>query len=306
MPSPLALVQGPVAQPIPMQPPTMQVVGVGFREDEDDQDGINRDKDIVVPNADDVPNVDGVWVYEVTLALTFASSLGQQLKDADIVSFERTVSEKCVEFYASYRNGSAVEMNDAKKPGHRDRRHRHLETQQRRRNARDVLKADVVFVRQKMSFNDNDQPETVITYDQHFVFNPNANGPPEVDNIDQNDDDDDDDGDMLLYTPMELSKLPFNVTEWNMQLGNELKENIPALKDVKLPFEVPHVPDQAQFQLTDDKSKNDNGKLKELSEGGVAGIFLAVAFVFMGVGIYLLRSMEFDLAVKPKPKPKPK
>jgi len=105
-----------------------------------------------------------------------------------------------------------------------------------------------------------------------------------------------------LYTPVELSKLPYNETEWNMQLGNELKETVPALKDMKLPLDVPAIPNQAQFQMQAMNQFNGvitgshHANTVTLSEGAMAEIFLATTFVFSCVVMYCLRNMQ--LAVK--------
>jgi len=97
----------------------------------------------------------------------------------------------------------------------------------------------------------------------------------------------------VLFTPIELSKIPFNETEWNMQLGNDLKAAVPALKDVKLPSEVPDVPDQAQFELEKEGGGGSANKgHTDLSERAVAGLFVAVAMLFTGGALYALRSLD--------------
>jgi len=278
----------------PSKSPNVPIHGIGPTENPDKDN--NSDK-IIVPNLDAVPFVDETWVYEVALTLTFASRLAQPLNDVDIENLERTVSKSCLEFYASYdgTTTTATAAANDKASRQRDRHHhyhRSLESQSRRRNARDVLKADIVFVRQKMSYDDTTGlPENTITYNQHFVFNPNPN-------VSQEPGSGPEDDEAELYTPVELSKLPFNQTEWNMRLGNELKEDVPTLKDVKLPLEVPIIPNQAQFQLTNDSQHNGP---EELSEGAIASIFLAVAFIFTCVGINFLRKLQMaNQAVKQK------
>jgi len=154
------------------------------------------------------------------------------------------------------------------------------------------MKADIKFVCQELSYDDNDMPINTITYDQHFVFTPysqNSNNNTVDGTAETNDRDEEEDSD--LFTPTELAKLPFNETSWNMQLGNELQENVPALKDVKLPLEVPVVPNQAQFLI----SGNGNDKGIKFVEGAVAGIFVTIALIFTAMAAYGLRQVESDL-----------
>jgi len=166
-----------------------------------------------------------------------------------------------------------------------------------------VIKADIKFVHQELSSDDkNDMPTNVITYDQHFVFVPytqqsNSNTAADETKINVAYDGNDN-KDSNLFTPMELAKLPFNEMAWNMRLGNELQENVAALKDVKLPLEVPVVPNQAQF-LISGKNYYD-GKGHQLSEGAVAGIFIVIAAIFTVIAAYGLRQLE--IALQPKKK----
>jgi len=196
---------------------------------------------------------------------------------------------------------------------------RHLKRNQptasRRRNARDVIQADITFVRQTLSYDENDMSVNIITYDQHFVFDP-TKGPgnensDSANNNNNNNGDDDPDGlgeEKVLFTPIKLSKIPFNETEWNMRLGNDLKAAVPSLKDVKLPLEVPHVPDQAQFQLAQGGGGGGEGSNShlhvakkgqlELSESAVAGLFMAVAILFAGGAVYALWCLEQAITKK--------
>jgi len=171
----------------------------------------------------------------------------------------------------------------------RNRRHRHLQSQQqqeRRRDARDVIQNTVVFVRQDLSYDSNDMPISVIVYDQQFVFDPTSSS--------TDDKERDDNAAALILTPMEIAKLPFNESDWNMRLGTALKENVGALKNIHLPLEIPIIPDQAQFYLTRDKTQNGR---TTMSQGAIAGIFVAAATVFSGVALYALR--QLDMATKP-------
>jgi len=262
-------------------------------------------------NADDVPNdsgkkqpsfaptssipqqnnddkfIDEVWVRSVKLKLSLISRLARRFNHVDILGFERIVGTICKDCYASeecYRNdggGGGGSNTDEVKD---DRRRRHLQDQQgRRRDARDVIQTSVVFVRQDIVYDDNNMPVNIIVYDQHFVFNtkPEAGKQNDDDNSNNN-------GDVELYTPPELTKLPFNETAWNMRLGTELQAKVQALQDVKLPLDVPDVPDQAQFLL---KSGDNDGK-NGLSQGAIGGIFAAAAFAFTGIAIYGLRQLD--------------
>jgi len=242
----------------------------------------------IPPSIDD--SVDEVWVFGVTLKIIFASRLTKQLSPMDISDFESIVSQSCLEYYASRQD---KDKKDTTVGGGTLANRRHLQQKERRRDARDVAKANVRFVRQALSYDDNDMPLNVITYDQHFVFIPYIRS----DNTPKEADQDNGDGEQDLYTPMELAELPFNETAWNMRLGNELRDNVPALKDVKLPLEVPEVPDQAQFHLSNSKVDGDRGE-EQLSEGAVAGVFIAIAAVFTVIAAYVLRRIELDLQSK--------
>jgi len=298
----------PSQEPLPLSIPTPQKP-VAPKNDNNEKvwgteiEGLNK-VDMAQPPK--VPNViegsvDEVWVLQVTLQLFFVSRLVRQLNPMDIMGFEWIVSESCLEYYASCKNNNdnnntAATAVVGKKPSGR-----HLQQGQRQRDARNVIKADIKFVCQELSYDDkNNMPMNVITYDQHFIFVPytQSNINTAADETNNNvTDDGNDKQDSNLFTWMELAKLPFNEMAWNMRLGNELQENVAALKDIKLPLEVPIVPNQAQFIIS---SKNYYGKRHKLSEGAVMGIFVIIAAIFTVIAAYGLWQLE--IALQPKKK----
>ncbi len=233
-----------------------------------------------------------------------------------MLGFERIVADISKECYASedcYRHGGGSgNSNEVKEVGggnsnevKEDQGRRHLQDQQsRRRDARDIIQTNVVFVRQEIVYDNNDMPVSIIVYDQHLVFNtkPEA-GKQNDDNSNNNDNTSitNNNGSVELYTPPELAKLPFNETAWNMRLGNELQAKVQALQDVKLPLEVPDVPDQAQFLLKN--GDTDPNKKESISEAAVAGIFAVAAFGFTVITIYGLRQLALPPAAGQKKGP---
>jgi len=237
------------------------------------------DKDVITPqNSTTTPDpiIDEVWVYAVALKFSFVSHVARRLNHLDVLTFEHTVSKLCLEYYASLQDDASVERGGGEWGN--VRRHRHLQ-EQRRRDARDVIQANVLFVHQEMSYDANGMPSNVITYNQHFVFESSGE---QVDN---------DDGDSPLFTPSELVKLPFKDITWNMRLGNELKRKSQAFTDIELPLETPIVPDQNEFLL---KVDADDSR-KALSQGQIAAIFVVAAFVFTVAGSYGLRVINIPM-----------
>jgi len=214
------------------------------------------------------------------------SRLARRLNHVDILALERIVASICKECYAcggSSKDADVITNTNRVENGHH---HCHLQDQKgRRRDPRDVIDTKVVFVRQELVYDDSEMPMHIIVYDQYFLFKPQPQGESQISNENKADD-------QNLYTPPMLAPLPFNKTAWNMWLGTELKGDVQALHDVKLPLEVPHVPDQAQFLL---KSEDHDSK-KHLSQAMIAGIFAVAALTFAGVAIYALQQMDLALA----------
>jgi len=307
----------PSAEPSTISPPTVTplVPTTPWKEDHTDavvpNDSRNRPPSfapasIPLLNHDD-KFVDEVMVRSVELKLFLVSRLARCFNHVDILGFERIVADICTECYGSedcHRHGSGGgggNRNEVKEGGDgnsnevkEDQNRRQLQDQQsRRRDARDIIQTNVVFIRQQIVYDDNDMPVSIIEYDQHFLFNtkPEA-GKQNDDNSNNNDNTSttNNNGSVELYTPPELAKLPFNETAWNMRLGNELRSKVQALQDVKLPLEVPDVPDQAQFLLK--SGDNDPKKKESLSEAAASGIFAVAAFVFTVIAIYGLRQLD--------------